>query len=291
MSDSNDSSRSLSRRDFDEVIRRAAEIAASEPEGRESSLTEGELFRIAREVGLEERHVRKALTEVRTSPPTPGGPLPSLYGPRSVVASRVIPDNREHLVEVLDDFLVAGQLLQNVRKTASVLQYRPAVDWASQIARAASSTSRRYYVASAKRVEVRMDAVDDDHTLVELEVDPGTRGDYVAGGVFGGGVAGGAVGVGLGLSAAALAVPVALAVAVGVGGGSAILGGIAWTTGRAHKKKLLEVRAEMEGILDRLERGESLEPPPASWKRWVRRHFHGVAREILGGEEDESGGP
>jgi hypothetical protein len=38
----------------------------------------------------------------------------------------------------------------------------------------------------------------------------------------------------------------------------------------------------MEGILDRLESGESLEPPPASWRRWVQRHFRDFLRESKG---------
>ncbi len=277
-------SRSLTRKEFDEVIRRAAEIAASEPEGGDSGLTETDLFRIAGEVGLDERHVRKALVQVRSSPPTSRSPAATLYGPSFVVASRVVPGSREELVAKIDEFMVAGRLLQAIRKGGAVLLYRPAVDWASQIARAASSTSRKYYVASAKRVEVRFEAVEEGRTWVEIEVEPGTRDDYLAGGILGGlgGGAGTGVGIGLALSAAA---PAALGVAAGIVAGSAVFGGICWITGSYHKRRLLEVRAEVEGILDRLEAGESLEPPPSSWRRWVRRHFHGVARELLGDAE------
>jgi hypothetical protein len=283
-----DPSRSLTRKEFDEVIRRAAEIAVSEPEGVDSTLTEQDLFRISREVGLDERHVRTALSQVRSSPPTGRGPVAALYGPNFVVASRVVPGDRQELASKIDEFMVAGQLLQSVRKGVSVLQYRPAVDWASQIARAASSTSRKYYVASAKRVEVRFDQVDDGNTLVELEVEPGTRDDYVVGGIMGGLGAGAGAGVGLGLAVVA-AGPAALGVAAGIVVGSAVFGSLCWTTGYYHKKRLLEVRAEMEGILDRLEQGESLQPPPSSWRRWVRRHFHGVAKDLLG-DLDEPGG-
>lgn len=113
-----ESGRSITHKEFDEVIRRAAEVAASEPDAGEATLTELDLFRIAQ---------------------------------------------------------------------------------------AATSTSRKYHVASAKRVEVRFEPVDDGHVLVE-----------------------------------------------------------------------------MEGILDRLESEESLEPPPASWRRWVRKHFRGVAEDLLG---------
>ncbi len=280
-------SRSISRKEFDEVIRRAAELAASEPEGGASGLTEKDLFRIAREVGLDERHVRNALAEVRASPPTGRGPVATIYGPSFVVASRIVPGTRDTLAEKIDEFLVAGHLLQALRKGTSVLQYRPAVDWASQIARAASSTSRKYYVAAAKRVEVRFDEIpDDDRTLVEFEVEPGTRDDYMAGGIIGGLAGGAAVGIGVGLAVAA-AGAAALGAGLGVAAGSAVLGGLSWVTGYYHKKRLLEVRAEIEGILDRLELGENLEPPPSSWRRWMRRHFHGVARDLLGESEDE----
>jgi hypothetical protein len=279
-----DPSRSLTRKQFDEVIRRAAEIAVSEPEGGESGLTEQDLFRIAQEVGLNEGHVRKALMEVRTSPPTSRSPGTALYGPNFVVASRVVPGDRAELGKRLDEFMVAGQLLQAVRKGPSLLLYRPAVDWASQIARAASSTSRKYYVASAKRVEIRFESMEEGRTLVEIEVEPGTRDDYMAGGIIGGLGGGSAAGVGVGLAIAA-AGPAALGVAAGIAVGSAILGGLCWITGSYHKRRLLEVRAEIEGILDRLELGESLEPPPSSWRRWVRRHFHGVAKDLMGDSE------
>ncbi|MSR36889.1 MAG: hypothetical protein EXR95_09685 [Gemmatimonadetes bacterium] len=50
--------RSLTRPEFDEFIRRATELAARESDGGEGALEEAELLRIAREVGLPERHVR-----------------------------------------------------------------------------------------------------------------------------------------------------------------------------------------------------------------------------------------
>jgi hypothetical protein len=278
-----ESGRGLTRRDFDEIIRRAAELAASEPDGGEGGLTEGELFRIAAEVGLEERHVQKALVQVRSAPPS-RGPVSAVFGPAHLSVSRVVPGTKEHLSKVLDEFLVAGRLLQPVRRGGSVLHYRPAVDWASQIARAASATSRRYYVAAAKKVEIRMEEAGDGSTRVEFEVEPGTRDDYMVGGFLGGGVAGVGLGMGVGTAMATVA-PLALGVAAGVTAGLGMFSLISWISGRYHRKRLLEVRAEVEGVLDALELGESLEPPPPSWRRWVKRHFHGVAREMMGPED------
>jgi hypothetical protein len=276
-------SRSLTRREFDAVIRRAAELATSDPEGSEGALSEVELFRIAGEVGLDDGHVRRALAEVRSGE-AGGGILDRVFGPSSVRVSRVVPGTVEALSAEVDEFMVANQLLQRVRRGPDVLLYRPAVDWASQLARAASFSSRKYYVASAKAVEVRLERVDDRRTLIEFLVDPGTRKDDIAGAIIGGAASAGLVGV---LTGAGVTAVAAFPVAVGAG---VVLGGAMWVgvghlIGLNHKKKLGEVRTELEDVLDRLEMGDSLEPPPASWRRWVKRNFHGVARDLMGSDD------
>lgn len=271
--------RSLTRQEFDAVIRRAAELASSDPESSEGALTEAELYRIAGEVGLSDGYVRRALAEVRVGAPT--GPLDRVFGPSVVHASRVVPGEPRALADEIDEFLVASRLLQPVRRGKGILQYRPALDWASQLARAASFSSRKHYVASAKSVEVRLERVDDERTLIEFVVDPGTRNDDVAGAVVGGGVGGGTAGVLAAMGVASVA-PFALALGAGVALGSGVLVGIGYAVGRHHKGKLVDVRTELEGVLDALEIGDPLEPPPPSWRRWVKRHFHGMARDLRG---------
>jgi hypothetical protein len=273
-----DKSRSLTRREFDAVIRRAAELAASDPEGPEGALTEDELFRIAGEVGLSEHHVRRALAHVRSGSEA-GGFVDRIFGPAYVRASRVVPSAPGDLADDLDDFLAGTQLLQRVRRTSSMLQYRPAVDWASSLARAASFSSRKYYIASARSVEVQLQAVEGGRTHVELLIEPGTRGDDAAGALFFGGLAGVVAGGFVVWGVAAVA-PVALGVVAGALAGSGVWGGITYATGLAHKRKVSEVQSEVEGVLDSLESGGSLEPPPPSWRRWVKRHFHGRAMDF-----------
>jgi hypothetical protein len=269
----------LTRREFEAIIGRAAELSASDPGNGEAELSEAELFRIAGEVGLSGVHVRQALAEVRSNLAF-GGPLDRWFGLQFVRAARVVPGNRSELSKRLDDFLVGTQLLQSVRRGSEVLLYRPSVDWASQIARAASSQSRKYYIASAKSVEVHLQQLEDGRSHVEIIVDPGTRGDSVGGVLVFGGLGGATSGAFVGWVLSMLA-PVALGVGVGILLGGAVTGGIIYLTGASAKKKLLEVRVELEGILDAVELGESLEPPPASWRRWVKRHFHGVARDVM----------
>lgn len=273
-----DKGRSLTRREFDAVIRRAAELASSDPEGAEGALTEEELFRIANEVGLSEQHVRRALADVRSGVEQ-AGVLDRIFGPSHVRAGRVVPRTSDEVAQTVDDFLAGTQLLQRVRRTPTMLQYRPAVDWASQLARAASFSSRKHYIASARSVEVQLQELEGGRTGVEVLVDPGTRGDDAAGALFGGGVAG-LVGGGLVGWGIATVAPLALGIVAGGLVGSGLWGGIAYATGLGHKRKVAEVRTEVEGVLDALESGSSLEPPPPSWRRWVKRYFHGMAKEF-----------
>lgn len=245
----------------------------------EGSLTEAELFRIAGEVGLGEQYVRRALAEIRSGVEG-GGVLDRIFGPAFVRAARVVPGSRDQLSGAIDEFLVASRLLQRVRRGPATLQYRPAVDWASQLARAASLSSRKYYIAAARSVEVNLEPLEGDRTFVEFLVDPGTRGNNVAGALVGGGGGGVAVGVASAIGLATLA-PIVLAVGAGVLVAGGLGTGIVYATGLSHKRKLVEVRAEVEGVLDTLEAGLSLEPPPPSWRRWVKRQFHGVARDLM----------
>ena len=277
----------LTRRDFDEVMRRAAELATEEGDTRaDEEFSDEEVVRIGREVGLADRHVRSALAEHRSGAVRrsvgAGEALRALMSPGRIRSSRTIARNRSRIRSELDEFMVGGQLLQRVRTQPGLLQYRPAVDWASRVARAASSSSREHYVSAARSVEVRMDPEDGSSTRVEIVVDPGVVGNYRTLAVAGGGLAavGGAVGVGALL---ALWAPVIAVVAVG-GALAGALAGAGATLGaaRRYQHRLAEVQMEVESVLDGLETPGGLEPPPPAWRRWVRRHFHGVAREITG---------
>ena len=196
--------RSLTRSEFEEVVRRATELSTSESDSGNDLLSEGELFRIAGEVGLSEEHVRRALVEVRGGV-EPGSHIDRVFGPASIRASRVVAGELDGLSGEIDDFLVASRLLQPVRRGAGVLQYRPSVDWASQLARAASLTSWKYYIAAARSVEVRLEAVDDRRTLIAFSVDPGMRSEDIGLAVFGGSLGGGVVGALTGLGVAVVA--------------------------------------------------------------------------------------
>ena len=285
-----DEGRSLTRVQFEEVLRRATELALNEPENEAARISETELLRIAGEVGLQESHVRRALAEMGTGDPPAPTWQDRWFGPAHVAASRVVPGTPEALLSTLDEFLVGGQLLQTVRRGRDFTTYKPAVDWLSRFAQAAASTSRRYYWASAREVEVRVYPVDPHRSLVELRVDPGIRNDAL-GGAFGGSAAGAGVMVPVAVAltaTGALPVVAAVVIATGLAGG---IGALSFNWSRSHlQKRRTEVREELEGVLDRLEMEEGLEPPPASWRRWVQRQAK-MFRVDLNGVESTRGRP
>ncbi len=289
-------SKALSRLEFDEIMRRATELAASETEGDAHEVSEEEMFRIAREVGLDESHVRSALGEVRSSAisHTDGDAKPTIfdrvYGPAIVRTSRVVHGVPSQLSDKLDEYMVAGRLLQRVRRGPVVLQYRPSVDWMSQIARAASGTARKYYLAASKSVEIHLHQVDGSRTHVEFIVDPGIQADYAGGGIAVSGF-GGLAGAGGTFLAVASVAPQLVGVAAGAVVATGIAAAVTKITSRMYRRKWSEVLAEVEGVLDQLELGETLQPPPSSWRKWVERQFHGARRliELDDDSDDEMG--
>ena len=110
----------------------------------------------------------------------------------------------------------------------------------------------------------------------------------MSGALLGGGTGGVAAGVGVGFALAFVS-PLLMAAAGGVVVGGAAMSGIALAVARSNQKKLRAVQAEVEGILDQLEAGEELEPPPPSWRDWVQRQFHG-ARKVLDDLDSDMGG-
>ncbi len=279
-------SRSLTRTEFETVMKRASELAISDPYDGQSALDEAEVFRIASEVGLPHEHVRRALAEMRSNE-NPRGIIDRWFGPRQVWGSRVVQASKADLRHALDEFLVAGNLLEAVRERTDLLLYRPAEDWISHVARAGASLSRRARVASAKEIEVHLEDVDAGCTLIEIRVDPNIRGSYTVGAGFAGVVLGGGTAVGVAvLLGVVLAFPLAAALTTGALSAVAIGAVTARIAGRYSRRAREEVQQELEGVLDKLEQGEDLAPPPASWRRWVMDQARRLRVEIKGSKRD-----
>ncbi len=260
----------LDRAELDQVIRRAIELqVAGADEGEGDRISEAEVLRIGREVGLAPQHLRRALGELRAESLAPVSPegegvMSWLVGAPRVRATRVVPGAPDDLMPELEEYLQLGESLRKVRKRGYRSRWEAAQGFVASLQRGLNWGGRRYDLARTRSVELSLEAVDAGHCLVALVADlSSVRTEAGAGWMVGLGLGGLGLGLGLGaiVSLPVLAVP---GVAAGVGGGLL-------AARRDYAGRVERVRLALEGILDRLEGGEALLAAPPSWRnRWLQ---------------------
>jgi hypothetical protein len=271
--------RSISRRDFEVVIRRAAELSSSEPDAGDESLSEDEVIRIATELGLSPRHVRRALYELpglEAQAEDANGWFPEPL----LTSSRVVPGRAETLLRQIEDYLSTREYLQVVRRRQGRAFLMPADDAISNLARGLLRPGRRFHLARARRVVVSVRALDDASAHVQFAMD---MSDQRKSAVRAGWTLGTLGGLLVGGIAAGIVMSLNLPEVVQVSGSivafaSGFAGSVAATltaSRAAFRRKLTSARLELEGLLDRAEYGERLEPPPAPWRRRLQQRFLG----------------
>jgi len=279
-----DTGAGITRADLQLVIRRAAELYTEETDADEH-LSETEVLKIADELGLPGRHVRQALYELPRNRGE-GGWVEKWFGPPAVVGTRVVPGRPGAVMDRLEDYLVTREFLQVLRRQGEKAVFSPAEDAISNVARAVRRPQRQWQVARARRVLVEARPIPENESHVRLEVDVGNRRTAaVTGGLVGGAL------LGLPLAAGAF-FPVghivfdiagdAAGYAAGMVAGASVFAasvsaGVAVARHR-FKARLADARLEIAGLLDRLEGGRTLDPPPAPWLRSLRSKIGDVIR-------------
>jgi hypothetical protein len=275
-------SRAVTRRDLELVIRRALDLAGEQTDGGDA-MSEDEVVRIAGEVGLPASSVRQALFEL---PALRQEEQPTLaartFGPAEVSAARTISADADRLLRVLEDYLTTREYLRLQRHQPGQAWFVPAEDPLSAFFRAFRG-KKRFQLARATRVGVAVNTLEAGRAHVRLDValDEQRHDAFVEGGV-GGTALGMALGGGLAaagaLAGAAVAGP-ALAVVGGI-----LLGAAGLATGIAagirmarngFQRRLGQGQAALDELLDRLQSGERLEPPTSPVLRRLRDRFIG----------------
>jgi hypothetical protein len=259
----------LSREDLEVVIRRAAEI--EERQGTESpDLSEDDVIRIAGEVGLSEASVRSALAEHRAEVADDSllverGWASRLCGPALVAAARRVPESAAEASRKLRDHFRSNEGLRVVRQLRTGSLWEPESGVVASIVRSVDVFGRGYQLAKkARAVEMRVIALAEKECQVTLIADLGKEraGWFWGLGMGGGGAAAAGASVFIvGLpslpAVAAVGTPILLAGALGLARGG---------YGRSVEK----MSQVLNGILDRLEHGESLEAPRAAWRELLK---------------------
>lgn len=279
-----DPGRGITRHDLEVVIRRAAELYTREADA-DDDLTEAEVLRIAEELGLPSRHVRRALYEL-PAPAPPETRIDRWYGRSTVQGTRVVPGAPTPVLDSLEEYLVTREFLQLVRRQGERAAFAPADDAISSVARAVRRPNRHWYVARSKRVLVEVRPMPDDASHVRLEIDLARqRRRALRGGIAGGIALGLPIAALVGVPVGAVAFDLAGSAAGSVAAVTTALGALGGTTaagiavGRARFRNRVEnARLEMAALLDRLERGGTLDPPSAPWIRGLRSRIKGTLR-------------
>lgn len=274
-------SRAIARTEFEQVIRRAAELSLRDADADEQ-LSEDEVLRIATELGLPAHHVRRALFE-----------LPELkvrerwydryFEPPVFTTSRVVPGRAQQTLRRIEEYLVTREYLQIVRRRGENIAFVPADDTISSVARAFFRSGSRHHIARARRVMVGVHPTADAAAHVRVDVDMSQdRSSSVKGattvGVLGGAIAGGvAAGMMSGFAGPVLG-PVPEIVAFG-GAMAASLAASFSVAAARFRNRIYAAKFEVTALLDRLEQGERLEPPPAPWRRKLQLR-------LFGGQQD-----
>lgn len=254
---SNRSDSQLSNKQFELVIRRAAELQAkaAEEEIGGGGLSEGELIRIGRELGLSTTHLHQALAEVRGGTPAEKGLLAALYGEGRITATRTVRGPADEVRRRLEIYLLEQEYLAVLRRLRDRTLYTRATGIAAAAGRAASRMVRRSPLLNVSNLDVSVQPLEDGYSYIAMATSiEGQRVAAAAGAAVGGIGAGVATGAVL---AVAIAPPAALL-------------GLPWVVGCYYgtKKGFSSIAAraqlQLEALLDRVEHGEL--PPPV--KRW-----------------------
>lgn len=268
----------ITRRNLPAVVRRAAELAASEGEPEET-ISEDEVVRIAAELGLSERHVRQAMLEGVQEEQEPTF-LDRQFGATRIMATRAVPMPPEQARRAMEDYLITREYLQVVRRQSAGVSFEPADDVVSKVARG-FSRSKKHCLAAADGVELVVRELEPGWSHVRLRaVYPDARKVHIGGAAAGGIFLGAPTGVAVGVSVAVITNGVLgdpVAIALGVSTGLTAFGGVVagfWQIARQNFRNWRSRTVnEANGVLDRLEKGDELRPPPSPWLRKLQLKF------------------
>lgn len=253
-------SRTLTNRDFELVIRRAAELQAQEADrGFGDGIAEAEVLRIGRELGLSTQHLHRALVEVAGDAQTETGWLVKLFGPAHVRAGRAIPGTAVEVAATLERHLTEREYLAVLRRLPGRILYTRATGVAAAVGRATSQVFNRSPLLSVGNLEVSVHPLEEGFAYVDVAtVLRKERTAASAGSILGGGtgtaVAAASLAIAVAPPAALLALPIL---------GASVYAGHAFYGGLVEK-----VQVQLEFLLDRLEHGELNRPAKSRTLPW-----------------------
>jgi hypothetical protein len=265
----------ISRDALERIIKRAAELQAGERDIGEG-LTTNEVLALGKDVGIPDRYLRQAMLEeeTRTAPEVSSGTWAWLTGPRSIVAHRVVPGDRDAVERALSRWMTDEELLQPKRHFPDRTSWEPKAGAFASIQRALAG-KRRYSLASAGEITAQVIQLEPGFCLVRLEADiRQQRTKRISGATVMS-----VIGWGLTGSAMLIAPPLALAQALTLVPALGLTIGGAMVA-RTHRGANERLAVALEQVLDRLERGEVRSASGQGALPGVPQTFARIAEEV-----------
>lgn len=254
--------RRLTSKELEAVIRRATELeAAGGGGGAGETLSEEEVLRIGRELGISPVHVRQALVETRGGQPAEPGLLARLMGPGYVSATRVVQGSADQVRARIEAYLTDVEHMLISRRTPQYTRFERGAGIGTAVRRAATqlSTRSRYAEFKLKEVDIAVQPLEDGWCLVNAGVElRGERAGTLGGMLSVGGVAGVAAGTVTGI---------AIDPIVGVTALMSLLGAGGWSARPIYARTVATTLTRLESFLDRVQAGDLEVPPKPDWRK------------------------
>jgi hypothetical protein len=252
----------LTRQDLEALIQRASELDSET--GKVPELSETDVVRIASDVGLSEGSIRRALAEYRGG----GGELladhgwlTKVVGSSLVKATREVPRPAEEVRLELENHFQSNESLRLIRRTRGTSLWEPDRGLVSSLLRGLDFSGRGYQLAKkTQAIELDVVPLGEESCHVSLTTDFRSQ---RAGWFWGLGIGAG-VPLAFGTTAViagSLDIPNALTAL----SPAFVVASMALARS-GYQKAVGKLRLVLDGLLDRVEHDEPLEPPRPAWR-------------------------
>jgi len=250
--------RRLDRAQLERIMLRAAELQATDRDLADG-LTPDEVVALAKEVGIPESHVRRALIEERHTPASmpAGNWTDEFMGRAELMASRIVPGDPAAVQAALLKWMAKHEVLAVQRQVPGRIVWERLVGLQGAMRRSSAAFGRgdkTFMLTKANDVTADITAVEAGWSQVTLRIDArGERGNYAIGAGISSGMGAVAAGILVVLNA-----PLLIAAAPVL-----VMSGAAVMAARAYRPVAKRLALGLDRVLDFLEHHRASDKLPA----------------------------